>query len=102
MSADLKQFSLFGSKENATSSLTKRTSAQPIKKSFPKIAITTGLSGATISQEGMLITRIVINQKARSLPNTISLFLKSVKREIDIKQGTLPLDLAVRDLLIES
>jgi hypothetical protein len=77
--------------------LQKRSHAEVPMKSFPKLSIESGLLKENINQDGVFWIRILLNQKMRQKNHN---FVESLRKEILIKKGILPLDLIVQDFLI--
>lgn len=99
----IEQLSLL--KEKTSSNLNLEGSS-PVSSSYNKIqpntTLITGLNKTDLKSEGMYIIRSLVHYYSRGLNshNIRKNFLKTLQNEIDIKQGKVPLELAVMNALI--
>ncbi len=95
----IEQQSLFPEKSSSS-----KESPKPVTsyKSAPNTTLIAGLDKTTLKTDGIYLLRVLANQSSRTLPAAQSKrdLLKIICTEIRIKQGSLPLELAVLDRLL--
>ncbi len=95
----LEQGFLFTEKPRQVKNLSKQASPY---KSAPNTTLLAGLDKTNLKTEGVYLLRVLANQHSRALPAAQAKkgILKTIIDEIHLKQGKIPLELAVMNSLL--
>lgn len=98
---EIKQKSLFGGRDEVLGAKEKPTKAPAQPRSFPQLNLASGLDKTQTAADGVFWLRILQGQYNRNFtPSSAGDYVNTVKDEIAVKTGELPIDLAVKNALL--